>query len=60
LHQIIFENRKSFDDDGRNCLLDTDGVDCPTTQQGQETKAFYSHKFDGPGLRYKVATDTHG
>jgi len=59
LHQIIFKNQKNFDDDGRDCLLNVDGIDCPTTQQGQEPNAFYSHKFDGPGLRYEVATDTH-
>ena len=33
-----------------------DGVDCSTTDQGQDSKAFYSHKFHGPGLRYELPT----
>jgi hypothetical protein len=53
--QILWENRK-IGDKGRDCLIDYDGVDFITTRQGKIPKAFYSHKHNGPGLRYSVGT----
>jgi hypothetical protein len=51
--QIIFENRKK-DDVGNDCLLQVDGTDCKTTNQGASHQAFYSFKFNYGGLRYEV------
>jgi len=51
--QIIFENRK-IDDIGNDCLLQVDGTDCKTQNQGVSHKSFYSFKFNHGGLRYEV------
>jgi hypothetical protein len=52
--QIVWENRFKHSTTN-NCLVSVDGTDCQT----QEPKPFlpdnYSHKFNGPGLRYEVA-----
>ncbi len=50
LSQILFKNRFK-DDNGSNCLLSVDGVDFKVPNHG---RAYYSHKFKGSGLYYKV------
>lgn len=53
--QIVWENRL-HDDVGNDCLVTNDAVDCLTAGTGPGiNKAFYTHKFNKPGLRYEVA-----
>lgn len=59
--QILWENRKKGDI-GNDCLISVDGTDCPIQKRwswetGRKVldKRFYSHKFNGHGLRYEVA-----
>ena len=54
----MWENQKRGDI-GNDCLTSVDGVDCRILGRkrpnGKINKAWYSHKFKGPGLRYEVA-----
>ena len=54
LPQINWENRKQGDI-GNDCLTSVDGTDCLIPRVKGQGKAFHSHKFDGPGLRYEIA-----
>ncbi len=51
MQQIIFDNRYKGDQQ-HDCLLSVDGTDF---RINWTSKAFYSHKFKGCGLRYEVA-----
>ena len=43
--------------DGRNrCLMCIDGTDVPIYEPGDRSAVWWSHKFNGPGVRYEVAT----
>ena len=59
----MWENRKK-NDIGNDCLISVDGVDCgclgKKLPNGLINKAWYSHKFKGPGLRYEVAISILG
>lgn len=37
------------------CLVSVDGTDCRIMEQSPFDPKWYSHKFHGPGVRYKVA-----
>ena len=54
---ISLENR--FDGLGAvvhtNCFISVDGTDCPVFEPWPFTKKMYSHKLNGPGLKYEVA-----
>ena len=52
--QINWENRK-HGDVGNDCLTSVDATDCMIPRVKGQGKAFNSHKFDGPGLRYEIA-----
>lgn len=52
--QIIWENRKKGDK-GNDCLTSVDGTDCMILRQNACPKAWHSHKFKGPGVRYEIA-----
>jgi DDE superfamily endonuclease len=39
---------------GSTCLITVDGVDCRIQEPGTFDKKWYSHKFQGPGVRYEV------
>jgi DDE superfamily endonuclease len=36
------------------CLMTVDGTDCPIQEPTEFSGRWYSHKFKGPGLRYKI------
>jgi hypothetical protein len=62
--QILWENRK-VNYQGNDCLVSVDTTDCPFQQiripdperpgKTKINKALFSHKFNGPALRYEVA-----
>ena len=56
--QICLENRYK-NDQGNDCLLSVDCCDFrieePYPFELEWSKNWFSHKFDGPGLRYKIA-----
>jgi hypothetical protein len=50
----MFTNRYN-NDQGNRALLTVDGVDCPIYEpQDFNPKEWWSHKFNGPALRYKL------
>ena len=56
-YKIVWENR--YIGDRRNdCLISVDGVDLeirePTPYHKERSKKWFSHKFEGPGLRYEL------
>jgi len=44
-----------MNDQGKDCLVSVDGTDFETPLQQLNLDGFYSHKHNGPGLRYEVA-----
>jgi hypothetical protein len=48
------DNRFHNDNDS-TCKLSVDGTDCPIREPQEFSSRWYSHKFKGAGLRYKVA-----
>ena len=55
LLQIKLDKRKDKTWDYA-CALVVDGVDCPIREPVPFDRAWYSHKFNGAGLHYKLAT----
>lgn len=53
-YKICWENRKKGDK-RNDCLTSVDATDCHIYRQHDNPKAFFSHKFGGPGLRYEIA-----
>jgi DDE superfamily endonuclease len=53
-NQIKWENRL-LGSGYKTCLVTVDGTDCPIYEPRPFSKAWYSHKLKGPGLRYEVA-----
>jgi DDE superfamily endonuclease len=41
-------------DNGSVCLVTIDGTDCPINEPSPFSPKWYSHKTNGPGLRYEV------
>ena len=58
LQQILWENRR-IGDTLNDCLASVDGTDFRIPQITPWSRAWYSHKFNGPGLRYEVAVCIH-
>ena len=52
--QIRWENRFRGDR-GKTCKVTVDGTDFRIEEPTPFSTAWYSHKFNGPGLRYEVA-----
>lgn len=42
-----------------NCLLSVDGTDCPLAEPYPFCKDWYSHKINGPGVRYEVGVSIY-
>ena len=40
---------------GNKCLISVDGTDCPIYEPTPWSSKWYSHKFEGPGVRYEIA-----
>ena len=38
-----------------NCFISVDGTDCPVFEPWPFSKNMYSHKLNGPGIKYEVA-----
>ena len=38
-----------------NCFISVDGTDCPVFEPTPFSKGMYSHKLNGPGVKYEVA-----
>lgn len=51
--QIRWENRY-MNDNGSVCLVTVDGTDCPINEPSPFSPRWYSHKMNGPGVRYEV------
>jgi DDE superfamily endonuclease len=49
----VWENRFKVRSDN-DCLVSVDGTDFRIYEPKPRTKDYYSHKFNGPGLRYEV------
>ena len=47
-------------DIGNDCLLTVDGVDCMTLEPQPFNRLNFSHKFNGPAVRYEVAISILG
>ena len=43
-----------INDKGKTCKTTIDGVDCLICNKKPRSKKWYSHKFNGPALRYEV------
>jgi len=54
LLQIIWDNRKKHDS-GDDCLVSVDCTDVEIQEPKPFSSKWYSHKHNGPGLRYEVA-----
>jgi len=54
LLQIRWENRL-VRDTGERCLVTIDGVDFQIPEPTPWSRKWWSHKFNGPGLRYEIA-----
>jgi hypothetical protein len=52
--QIVWENRYRGDN-GSSCLVSVDGTDFAIFEPSPFSPKWYSHKFNGPGLRYEIA-----
>lgn len=52
--QIRWENRYAGNT-GNVCLVTVDGTDFPIYEPNPFWKGWWSHKFNGPGLRYEIA-----
>jgi hypothetical protein len=39
----------------KTCFVTVDGTDCPIYEPTPFSRAWFSHKLNGPGLRYEVA-----
>jgi hypothetical protein len=51
---VQFHNR--FDGcNNSTCLISIDGTDCPIQEPLPFSGRWYSHKYKGPGLQYKIA-----
>ena len=37
-----------------NCIMSIDGIDCPVNEPWPFDSKWYSHKFNGPGVKYEV------
>jgi hypothetical protein len=53
---IVFENRFKNWDGRTQCLVCIDGTDVPIMEPGNRSSIWWSHKFNGPGIRYEVGT----
>ena len=42
-----------------NIYISVDGTDCRIEEPSPFSTAWYSHKFNGPGVRYEVAVSIH-
>jgi hypothetical protein len=51
--QIVWDNRY-IDDNGSECLVSVDGTDYRIPEPIPFDPKWFSHKFNGPGLRYEV------
>lgn len=58
LETEVINLRNRFKDwDGQTrCLLTVDGTDIPVFEPGDRSSIWWSHKFNGPGVRYEVAS----
>ena len=52
-YKIKFENRKMYAN-GSECLITINGVDFLINEPTPFSPVWYSHKFDGPALRYEL------
>ena len=53
---INLGNRFQGWDGKTRCLMCVDGTDVPIYEPGDRSSIWWSHKFNGPGIRYEVAT----
>lgn len=53
---IVFSNRFKDWDGTTRCLMCIDGTDVPIFEPGVRNSIWWSHKFNGPGVRYEVGT----
>jgi DDE superfamily endonuclease len=51
---IVFDRRFDGFDGSTNCLISVDGTDCPVNEPWPFDRKWYSHKFNGPGVKYEV------
>ena len=52
--KIVWEKRK-LDDSGEDCLVSIDCTDFEIEEPTHRWKGWFSHKHNGPGVRYEIA-----
>jgi len=52
---IVFENRFKDWCGRTQCLICIDGTDVHIAEPASQSSVWWSHKFNGPGIRYEVA-----
>ena len=57
---VIKWDKRLKGDVGYECLVSVDGTDFRIPQQSPFSSAWFSHKFNGPGLRYEVGVSIIG
>ena len=56
--EIVLDRRFEGLEDGvadTNCFISVDGTDCPVFEPWPFSKKLFSHKLNGPGVKYEVA-----
>ena len=53
---IVFSNQFKNWDGHTRCLMCIDGTDVPILEPGNRNSIWWSHKLNGPGVRYEVGT----
>ena len=51
---IVFENRFKNWNGRTQCLISIDGTDVQINEPGDRSSLWWSHKYNGPGVRYEV------
>lgn len=51
---ILLDNRFADYPGDTNCLMSVDGTDCPVMEPWPFDPQWYSHKFNGPGVKYEL------
>ena len=59
IQQIIWENRLKFDK-GKVTKVSVDGTDFRIYEQDDEPRSWFSHKFNGPAVRYEIGLSIEG
>jgi hypothetical protein len=60
VHSISFQSRMVNAAVGQTCFVSLDATDCPIQEPTPFSPAWYSHKLNGPGMKYEVGLSING